>query len=372
MNLLDFIKENSEWRTILTKPPYSLIIKEKDDYVLFKYKQGESDLSLQICKEARGIIIDLKTMSIACRAFDKFFNYGEVLAEHLGNNIRVESKEDGSLIKVWLDRYNNIRVSTNGNMDAEESVLPFNPNKTYRDLFNEGLKNAKISIELLSYCLYDDLIMGDSNFTLIFELVSPENRIVVNYNNTELIFLGIRDNNSGVEYSPTELQENMILNRFRTPQIYNINTLEDAISIANDLDSNKEGFVLVDENFNRVKVKGKEYLRLHVLRNNSLSLKEFLGIVLENKQDDLVAYFPEYNKYIHNIEIKLLSLVKRIEKEIEIAPFSLPRKEFALVVLKWEFSNILFKLYDNRDYNWKEDFLSLKNINFIFDKLNLE
>ena len=56
LQLLNFIKQNKEnWKEVLQKPPYSLIVKESDDYVLLKYNQLESDLSNSIVQECRGV-----------------------------------------------------------------------------------------------------------------------------------------------------------------------------------------------------------------------------------------------------------------------------------------------------------------------------
>lgn len=56
LQLLDFIKQNKEnWKEILQQPPYSLIVKEDDDYILLKYNQLESDLSNLIVQECRGV-----------------------------------------------------------------------------------------------------------------------------------------------------------------------------------------------------------------------------------------------------------------------------------------------------------------------------
>ena len=56
LQLLDFIKQNKEnWKEVLQKPPYSLIVKEDDDYILTKYNQLESDLSNSIVQECRGV-----------------------------------------------------------------------------------------------------------------------------------------------------------------------------------------------------------------------------------------------------------------------------------------------------------------------------
>lgn len=56
LQLLDFIKQNKEnWKEVLQKSPYSLIVKEDDDYILLKYNQLESDLSNSIVQECRGV-----------------------------------------------------------------------------------------------------------------------------------------------------------------------------------------------------------------------------------------------------------------------------------------------------------------------------
>ena len=44
LQLLDFIKQNKEnWKEVLQTPPYSLIVKEDDDYILLKYKEKKED-----------------------------------------------------------------------------------------------------------------------------------------------------------------------------------------------------------------------------------------------------------------------------------------------------------------------------------------
>ena len=91
-HLMNFIRDNLNWRLLLTQPPYNLIIKEDSDFpnvYLFKYNQYDSDMSNPICKEARGIILEIIDISvkILCHSFDKFFNYsgenGKIDLQHL-------------------------------------------------------------------------------------------------------------------------------------------------------------------------------------------------------------------------------------------------------------------------------------------------
>ena len=72
--LLNFIQQNNNWEQILATEPYNLFIKKDRDYVSFNYNQILSDLSLDLVRQARGLIINMKTQKIVCYPFIKFFN----------------------------------------------------------------------------------------------------------------------------------------------------------------------------------------------------------------------------------------------------------------------------------------------------------
>lgn len=368
MELIKFLKENNNWRETLTHSPYNLFIREKDNYVLFKYNQIESDMSLPIVQESRGIIVDLNDYSIACYAFNKFYNAQEPLAAKLDGKIRALEKVDGSLAKIWVDRDGEVRVSTNGMIDAADAdiLLPVDGIKTYRDLFDRALEESRLQL---------DYFKKYSDYTFIFELVSPLNRIVVPYQKTELYFLGVRNNKTLQEWLPYDFDDTVLTEHFSCPKLYDINSADQAIEVAKTLGADKEGFVLVDENFNRVKVKGSEYLAMHLLRNNTLSQRNFLEAVLENKQDDLVALFPEYELFIHNIEEKIKNYINNAERALKRANYDLNRKDFALEIMQDEemkkFSNILFKIYGDRQYDWKKATFNVSNINKVIELLEL-
>ena len=56
MKIVDFIKEHENWEDILTREPYKLKIVRDNGFILFKYDTVYSDFSLDIVKEARGVI----------------------------------------------------------------------------------------------------------------------------------------------------------------------------------------------------------------------------------------------------------------------------------------------------------------------------
>ena len=339
MILIDFIKEHENWRELLANKPYCVAIKEKNDYALFKYTMGESDMDNELVNICRGIIVDLRSMKVVCRPFDKFYNWGEPQAANLSGKIRAEEKIDGSLMKIWLDRDGRTwNLSSNGTIDANDAELsiPVGDIKNYAGLFDVAWRRAKV--------WFDDLD-NYPNWTFMFELVSPYARIVVPYKETEIYFLGMRNNETGEEISSQDCKEWAVSHGIKVPNVYPINTLNEAITVAKTLSKDHEGFVLVDENFNRIKVKGTEYLQLHTLRGSAVSERNVLTIILKGEQDDLVGNFPEYEEIVKNLSDKLKSLKNEALREIKEANFNQDRKEFAMQVKTWKFSGLLFKMY---------------------------
>ena len=97
LQTISFIKNNENWRELLSQAPYCLSIKEDENYALLKYSQLESDFHEPIVKECRGLIIDKNTIEPAALSFYKFFNVQEPLADRIyWKDCRVQEKVDGS------------------------------------------------------------------------------------------------------------------------------------------------------------------------------------------------------------------------------------------------------------------------------------
>src|SRR5699024_2865527 len=127
LNLIDFIHNNKDWEEKLTSSPYNIKINRKDGYIIFNYKLGQTDFSINkdLLMECRGIILDeMNDYKHVCVPFFKFFNYGEKCADNIDwNYTTVEEKVDGSLIKFWIGRDGDLRVSTNGTIDARDAIV---------------------------------------------------------------------------------------------------------------------------------------------------------------------------------------------------------------------------------------------------------
>ena len=337
LNIVKFIIEHPhDWETLLTSPPYSLSIKRKDTRILFKYSQIESDFSLDIVKEARGLILEDKTWKVICYPFNKFFNFGEEYADNIDwESAIVETKEDGSLIKIYF--YNDEwKIATNGTIDAEDAELQSGPYKNFRQLFDAAAEKCHFDFSKLN-----------RYFTYCCEICSEFNIIICPQSEIRLIHIGTRNNRT--------FQEVEADIGIPHPQKYALSSLEDCIVMAKTFDFTKEGFVVKDKNYNRIKVKSEDYVRVHRLANNgSMTEERAIELIRENELDEFFTYFPHYKEYIGRIKAKIAALSYTIDKDISrarvIKENSSSRKDFAAWIagLSSLEKAIAFLVYDEK------------------------
>ena len=337
LNIVKFIIEHPhDWEALLTSPPYSLSIKRKDTRILFKYSQIESDFSLDIVKEARGLILEDKTWKVICYPFNKFFNFGEEYADNIDwESAVVETKEDGSLIKIYF--YNDEwKIATNGTIDAEDAELQSGPYKNFRQLFDAAAEKCHFDFSKLN-----------RYFTYCCEICSEFNIIICPQSEIRLIHIGTRNNRTFQEVE-TDIG-------IPHPQRYALSSLEDCIAMAKTFDFTKEGFVVKDKNYNRIKVKSEDYVRVHRLANNgSMTEERAIELIRANELDEFFTYFPHYKEYIGRIKAKIAALSYTIDKDISrarvIKENSSSRKDFAAWVagLSSLEKAIAFLVYDEK------------------------
>ena len=150
LNLQKFIFAHENWRELLAAKPYCIKIVEEGNLVLFKYSQIDSDFFNPIVKECRGIILEKDTWRVVAYPFKKFFNFGEAYADEIDwESAVVETKEDGSLIKVYY--YDGEwRVGTNGTICAENAESNAGPYKNFRQLFDAAAEKCGLDFSRLN------------------------------------------------------------------------------------------------------------------------------------------------------------------------------------------------------------------------------
>lgn len=360
LKLIEFIKEHKDnWRELLKESPYCLTINEDDNYAIFKYSQVESDFNEQICRECRGLIIDKNTLEPTALSFIKFFNVQETFADTINwNKAKVQEKVDGSKMLVWWNKYTNKwQVSTSSQLDAYKTrVGDFNI--SFGDLFDRALKTLG-----LDNGRFEALLGYNYDYCFTFELVSPESRVVVPYKDTKIYFIGARYVPYFNEVNPDSFEH--ICKVIPRPKEYPLTNLKSCLEATEKMGFDEEGFVVVDDNYHRVKIKSPTYVAVHRVRSN-ISLLGIVDLFLNEQLDDFVSIFPEYKNYVDEIIDKYKSLNKTVNegmKFINSTKFDC-RKDLTLYVIKNYDSKIVsafFYLYDNKDKNFKDWFIDLSD-----------
>ncbi len=310
-----------------------ITVKFEDNLIMFVYKDI-ADFSNDVVKNSRGIILYRDTFEIACYPFDKFNNYTSLLADTIDwDNAIVYEKLDGQIIKIWYNKYNRKwMISSNSAIYAN----------------NKLLKDIEIDYSIL-----------DKDKTYMFEFISPYNKIVINYDTTELYLIGIRNNISQKE----ESIENIDGEWFRKPKKYAINSLDEAIRVINEIcipGDRHEGFVVVDKNYHRLKVKSQfyfdcKYIMSKLNTNNKETTLEFIENNLD-RIEDIVKKVPEMEQkiryYIQTLKDKYIELDKILFECLEKKQSYLYKIDYinwlnTLDIKDKKFKNLLSSFYSS-------------------------
>ena len=357
-----FINEHENWRELLTAAPYNLKINEDDGFVIFKYSQIESDFNEEICKEARGLILDsTDNFKVVRLAFKKFFNLGESHAAKINWNSAVATEKiDGSIMSVWYAR-GKWHLSTNGTIDAFKAPLSgVGPYKNFGELFTS----------VMPLEIFDEEHFGrnwaDLNLCFTFELVSPYNKIVIDYPQTKVYLLSMRKMDT-LEEIPVEVANSFAkINGFSVPQLYKLRCAreEEFCKIVENMSDEHEGIVVCDAYGERVKIKTQSYFRLHRMVNNGVvTVERMVELIRANDHEEFLAYFPEYKpmfdkvaKQLKDVETLVECVETYVESWKEIRGEN--RKEFATAILEMTKDNIppalFFAAWDNKTDSFVE------------------
>lgn len=306
-----------------------------------------SDFQLPFAKDCRGTAFlynkETNEWSLFCRAYKKFHNLGEGISkdEYITQfkPVKAFEKLDGSLILVGkID--GQLVAKSKTSIQSEHAQMA---NK----LINENDKLQMFIKTALS-----------EGYTPVFELVGPDFKIVLNYPNTELIFLGYVNQKIGNVYVPTDLFSKFTeIAGVRPAEVYNL-SWDELLTIQETSKPNIEGFVVLcsnDSNNEFVKVKVQSYVDLHHLKDNINNLTNLIPLILNDNLDDIVGQFQDDQvtlDYIVEVQEKiahkfnyLVVEYKQLRNEY-FNKYLENRKEFALKYNKHPlFSFVMKKLH---------------------------
>jgi hypothetical protein len=329
------------------KSQLGIEFKRHPDYpnlVSFKYSQIDSPMGNPIVQECRGLILDeANNWNIVFYGLNKFFNLGEGHAATIDwNRMTVYEKIDDTCVGLYY--YDNKWLfCTLGSPNANGKVG--DTGITFDTLIRDTWKS-------LGYIFPNEYIYSNSsclNKSYVFGLTTPLNKIVVNHKESNLYYIAVRDNLTLKEESISSL-ERIIYQWEEVPyggafsNVSRRSKLEDVVKAVNDIDGSKhEGFVVVDENFNRIKLKSPQYILLHRFKS-SFSNFNLFNLALINESSEITTYFPEYEEQLNAYQEQIKSFILKATEvwdTVKDIPFN-QQKEFAMIVKDTIYAPIMF------------------------------
>ena len=276
----------------------------------------------------RGLIMN-KNREVIARPFPKFFNLGEMESQIIPNEpFEVFDKVDGSMgVLYWAN--NQPFIATRGSFNSEQS---------------------KKANSILYQKYQDNLSKLDRSKTYVFEIIYPENRIVVDYGDREeLILLGIIDTQTGIEEP---------LQNIGFPLVTQFNGVRDLSKLKSLEENNREGFVVKFKSGLRIKVKFDEYQRIHRIVTNvsSIDIWDYLknGLpfdeILERVPDEFYDWVRETEQ---RIKKQYMYIEETAKREIKQFP---TQKETALYTLACQYPSVMFAMMSGKKHEpiiWK-------------------
>jgi len=294
-----------------------VVVRQSGDLLIFNYSHAAQYANEWTFFEqvSRGLIIHRVSGEIVARPFDKFFNWAERGHKAHGHLVTVTEKIDGSLGILY--RNNGYKISTRGTFDSEQAIWATNFLPENYDL--SGL---------------------DSELTLLFEIIYPDNRIIVDYgDNEDLVLLAARNRFTG-DYLPFYGDDSVYTlgqrYGFTLPKVYQFNNVIDIMATCGALSESAEGYVAEFSSGERWKFKGDRYLELHKLVYG-LSFKKAVQAVETNQVEAIKAQIPEeflgdFDKWVNEVEVKVANIERAVEQTFSRIPQNSHRKDFALWV----------------------------------------
>lgn len=280
----------------------------------------------------RGLILDESTTPprVAARPFKKFFNLGE--AEMPEGPFVAQEKMDGSLGIVYQLPGEMPAVATRGSFASDQAIW--------------ATKKLRSNEKLLA--IAEEIIAA--NLTVLVEIIYPENRIVLDYGDREvLVGLTAIHNQTGKDADLEELGWPEPIAPFCADFSMEILNHQDETT------TNREGVVLRWVDGTRLKVKFEEYVRLHkiVTRVTERSIWEMLSN--GHPIASLAEYVPdEFYEWMNTIATGLIEQFSAIEKEaltsLSEVDRAASRKDQASSILEGPHCGIVFKMLDAKAY----------------------
>jgi len=239
----------------------------------------------------------------------KFFNINQIEDTQYLNIknkkiISITEKEDGSLISFMNLPNGKVFAKTIGGFSNEQVVGAtklYNSDKYLYNFINEALKN---------------------DMTPLFEYVALTNRIVLIYGDPELKFIGFRNNKNG-KFIPSSLVDKEKILNIKTPKTIKNKSLNDLLNLAKNSE-NKEGWVIVFDDGQMIKIKTDWYFKIHNIRTEQIFREDYIiKYYLQETLDDVLQNIDREKNtdvfiFIDKVKCAVNNKITDIDKNCDI------------------------------------------------------
>lgn len=306
----------------------AFVVKEKGWYTVIDYMYMTDKLFHDpIERECRGLKFCTNTGKLLARPYHKFHNLNERPAfttdkVDLTQGHAILDKLDGSMVHTCatsMGIYLMTRMGVTEVAEQADKFLNANPVK-YSRLFS--------SLPLDEY-------------TYIFEYVGPNNKIVLDYKEEDLILTAIRNTMNGTYVFHDELVT--LGKAFGITVVRAFDPLGETETFANFVEEFKvydkgdsEGVVIRFDTGEMIKLKCDEYVRKHRSKDLVSSQKGIIQLILDNAVDDVLPQLdPETAKKVQDYEKRInehISITADVSAKIVEAYKDDTQKDFALKI----------------------------------------
>lgn len=250
----------------------------------------------------RGLVLDMAGKRIVATPFPKFFNYlenGSIPPSGIG--FQCFEKLDGSLI-VAFHWNGKLRCATKGSFYSDQAVWASN------------WLNNNLSVK--------EFVDRRRGSTFLFEAIYRANQIVVKYDYEGLVLLG------GYRPDGSEFERNMLESigsetGCRVAEMHHFASIEALREASENFKGDMEGYVVRFDDGLRLKIKGKEYCRIHRLVSllTPLSVWENMqhGLDMQAARAELPEEFWfDFDEMVGIFETKLNTIVSKVDAMVAL------------------------------------------------------
>lgn len=328
------------------------IVVDKGDYKVINYVVMNNDTFPHIDfpwnnhwniirRECRGLIFDQNGVLIN-RRFHKFFNVNE--------------RPETALEKIDWSKPHYILEKLDGSM-----VSPCKINGHIRWMTKMGITDTSMEAEYFvathpNYTKFVEKYLS-KNCTPIFEWCSRKNRIVLDYDEDQLVLLAIRDNFTGKYHNIGHYDYEA--HNYDIPIVKSFGFGDRNIVDVVRQQEDTEGVVVRFVDGHMVKIKSDWYVRIHKVKSALENEREIVAMTLNNELDDIIPVLPmedveKINLFAGRVLLRIEQSAKDLTDDVYSYSAAMDRKTFAIEhapKLASMYRGLIFKLWDTENVN---------------------